>query len=292
MQQKGKYKVLLGHSTPSSGWRSMWRVIVAEALKQRRNLLGNWPTYFSLLIWPGLQLATAYYTYRPFFDVQSFTEHWSLAATPQGIFLFVATGILGYVFFWSLVQSAWQFSFERFNGTLELLFLTPANRLVLVTANSVMALVQSVWLFFVFILGLVTLIGGLHVANPAMFIVAFLGLFFPAVAWGTFLNSIFIFIRNAEFLFTFLDEPLSFFAGVRIPLLALPMWAQVVGFIFPLTISLIVLRGILLTAATLATLWPQLLILLALSIVLLATAGWLLKIGEKHAQTRGSLTLF
>jgi ABC-2 type transport system permease protein len=170
------------------------------------------------------------------------------------VLLFVATGMLGYAFFWSLVQSAWQFSFERFAGTLELLFLSPANRLVLMLANGVMAL--------------------------------------PAVAWGTCLNSLFIFSRDSSFLYTILEEPMSFFAGVRIPLLSLPVWAQVIGLVFPLTTSLTVLRGILLEGAVLATVWPQLLFLLAVSIALFIAAAVILRVGERHARRTGSLSLF
>ncbi|HLZ62472.1 MAG TPA: ABC transporter permease [Ktedonosporobacter sp.] len=271
---------------------SLRRVIAAEMLKQHRSLFGNKLTYFSLLIWPGLQLLTAYYMYKPFLGASGIIKNWTLASTPQGIFLFVTTGMLGFTFFWSLVQSAWQFSWERFNGTLELLFLTPVNRLALLVANGAMALIQSTWLFLVFSIGLIFLVGRLKVAHPAMFFVAFIGLFIPSVAWGAFLNSIFIFSRDAGFLYTILDEPMSFFAGVRIPLFALPVWVRVIGAIFPLALSLSVLRGSLLEAASLTALWPQLLALLGMSAVLIVAAACLLKWGEDHARRSGSLTLF
>lgn len=294
MQQSKMPDAMEGPVAFNASLRSLWRVMAAEALKQHRLFFGSRLTYFSLFIWPVLQLTTAYYTFKPFLDARGFAEHWSLAANPQGVFLFLATGMLGYTFFWSLVQSAWQFSRERFYGTLELIFLTPVNRLALLVANGTMALFQSTWLFLVFSIGLVTLIGGhgLHISHPAMFLVAFLALLIPAVAWGTFLNSIFIFWRDASFLMTFLDEPTFFFAGVRIPLLALPIWARAVGALFPLTFSLGVLRDVLLEGATLITLWPQLLLLVTFSLVLLLAATWLLKRGEQHARITGSLTLF
>jgi ABC-2 type transport system permease protein len=42
--------------------RAALRVIAAEALKQHRILFGSKLIYCSLLLWPALQLATAYYT--------------------------------------------------------------------------------------------------------------------------------------------------------------------------------------------------------------------------------------
>ncbi|HEX6484592.1 MAG TPA: ABC transporter permease [Ktedonobacteraceae bacterium] len=272
--------------------RRLWRVILAETLKQHRILFGSKLVYFSLLIWPGLELATAYYTFRPFLNAPGIANHWSLAANPRAIALFFITGMLGFTFFWSLVQSAWQFSWERFNGTLELLFLSPANRLVLIIANGTGALIQSVWLFLTFTIGLITIIGGLNVANPAMYMLAFFGLLIPAMAWATFLNSFFIFARDAGFLYTLFEGTMSFFAGVRIPLFAFPLWIRIIGILFPLTTSLVVLRGALLEGATPATLWPQLLFLTGISIALFAVAAWLLKCGEENARRNGSLTLF
>ena len=272
--------------------RAAWRVLLAEALKQHRTLFGSKLVFFSLLIWPGLQLALAYYAFQPFAHAPGLAARWSLASDPRAIFLFFTTGALGFTFFWSLVQSAWHFSFERASGTLELLFLSPANRLTLVVANGAMALVQNTWLFFAFSVALFWLVGGLHVANPLMLLVAFLGLLIPAVAWATLLNSVFLFSRDSGFLYTILEDPMSFFAGVRIPRLALPLWAQLTGLIFPLTTSLIVLRGALLQNATLLDIWPQLLALLGISALLLALATLTLRLGEDHARRIGSLTLF
>ena len=268
------------------------RIVRAEMLKQHRTLFSSRLIYFSLFVWPALQLTSAYYTFQPFVGAPTVAQHWPLVNNPHAIFLFFTTGMLGYTFFWSLVQSAWHFSFERFDGTLELLFLSPANRFVLVLANGAAALIQSVWLFFVFTVGIILIVGGLHVANPVMFLVAFLGLLIPAIAWATFLNSLFIFSRDSGFLYTILDDPMSFLAGVKIPLLAFPFWLRVVGLIFPLTTSLVVLRGALLEGAGLAALWAQLLFLLGFSAVLMFLSALLLKRGEEHARRSGSLTLF
>jgi ABC-2 type transport system permease protein len=46
---------------------------------------------------------------------------------------------------------------------------------------------------------------------------------------------------------------MSFFSGVRIPLPAFPLWVRVAGTLFPLTTSLVILRGALLSSAILLT---------------------------------------
>jgi len=269
-----------------------WRVVVAEAIKQHRRIFGTKLVVFSMLVWPVLTLATTYYTILPVTSAPGAAARWPLVSDPQRLAAFLAAGALAYTFFFSLVQSAWHFSFERISGTLEALFLTPANRLVLVVANGSGALVQNAWLFGAFAVAAAAATGTLRVAHPGMFLVAIAALLVPAVAWGAFLNSLLMFSRDSAFLYTLLDDPLWFVAGVRLPLFALPLWVKAIGLAFPLTTSLAVLRGALLDASGVGELSGELATLAALSIALFALTAVTLRLGERHAQKTGSLQLF
>lgn len=262
------------------------RVLAAESLKQHRRIFGRPLVVFSMLVWPVLTLATTYYTMLPVVEAPGAAVRWPRFAA------FLAAGALAYTFFFSLVQSAWHFSFERISGTLEALFLTPASRFALVVANGSGALVQNAWLFGFFAVAAAAATGTLRVAHPGMYAVAVLALLVPAVAWGAFLNSLLMFSRDSAFLYTLLDDPLWFVAGVRLPLFALPVWVKAVGLAFPLTTSLVVLRGALLDGRTVAQLAGELAFLGALSAVLFGLTALLLRVGERHAQRTGSLQLF
>lgn len=292
VQQAREFEVSPNRQGSRSQWRATWRVVQAEMLKQHRILFGSKMMYFSMLIWPALELASAYYAFLPFLHAPNLIKNWSVAADPKSVILFFITGLLGYTFFRSIVQSSWQFGFERFNGTLEMLFLSPANRLVLILANGAGALLQSVWLFLTFAIGLILLVGGLHVSNPAMFLVAFLGLLIPSLGWAAFLNSICIFSRDSGFVYTVIESTMSFLSGVRVPLPAFPLWVRVIGTLFPLTTSLVVLRGALLSSETIWTLWPALLFLAAFSFAMFLAAIIVLRKGEKYAREHGTLALF
>lgn len=271
--------------------RSAARVFAAESLKQHRRLFGQPLVVFSMLVWPILQLATTYYTLRPVATASDAAAHWPLAADPHRLLAFLATGTLAYAFFFSLVQSAWHFSFERTTGTLELLFLSPAGRLTLMIANGAGALLQNAWLLTCFTTAALLGFGTLSVASWWMYGVVVLALLIPAVAWGAFLNSLLVFSRDSAFLYTVLDEPLWFVSGVRLPHFALPTVVQVVGAVFPLTGSLIAVRGALLEGDTLGALAPTLGWLTLLSALLLAAAAVILRVGEAHAQRTGRLRL-
>lgn len=111
------------------------------------------------------------------------------------------------------------------------------------------------------------------------------------MAWGAFLNSLLVFSRDSAFLYTILDEPLWFVSGVRLPHFALPAAVQVVGAVFPLTGSLLAVRGALLEQRTASELAPTLLGLGALSVLLLVAASAILRVGETRARKTGALSL-
>ncbi|MBM0201673.1 ABC transporter permease [Micromonospora sp. NPDC051227] len=267
------------------------RVFRAEALKQRRRMSGSKTIFFSMLLWPLFELLTLYYTVRPVVG-DSIAARWPAAADPDSLLAYIATGAVGFSFYFALVQSAWHFSFERQTGTLELLFLSPARRLVLVVANGVGALVQNVWLFACFSLALLASADAVHVAHPAMFLVAFLALFVPSVGWGALLNGMLIFSRDSSFLFTVLGGPMAFSSGARLPLSMLPGWIATIGTVLPLTGSLIVVRGALLEGRWLNELAGPLVGLGVSTLVMLVLASFILRIGERRAQRTGQLTLF
>lgn len=267
------------------------RVLAAETLKQHRRLFGQPLVVFSMLVWPVLQLATTYYTLRPVATSSAAAANWPLAADPDRLLAFLATGTLAYAFFFSLVQSAWHFSFERATGTLELLFLSPAGRLTLMIANGAGALLQNAWLLTCFTIAALTGFGALAVSAWWMYGVVFLSLLIPAVAWGAFLNSLLVFSRDSAFLYTILDEPLWFVSAVRLPNFALPALVQIVGAVFPLTGSLVAVRGALIENRTLTDMAPTLAALAALSALLVAAAAVILRAGEARSQRTGRLSL-
>ncbi|MFI6848527.1 ABC transporter permease [Kitasatospora sp. NPDC050467] len=271
--------------------RHAGKVFAAEALKQHRTLFGQPLVVASMLVWPLLQLAATYYTLHPIAAGSAAAARWPLASDPARLLGFLATGALAWAFFFSLVQSAWNFAFERTTGTLELLFLSPADRLVLMLANGAGALLQNAWLLTCFLGAAAFGFGALDVAGPWMYPVVVLALLLPAVAWGALLNSLMVFSRDSTFVYTVLDDPMWFVAGVRLPAFALPGVLRVLGAALPLTGSLAVVRGALLEGRGLGELAPGLAWLAVLCALLLTGAAVALRLGEARAQRTGGLRL-
>ncbi|WP_179861666.1 ABC transporter permease [Bacillus pseudomycoides] len=265
-------------------------IFFAEWKKSHRNHFHSKMVYFSLFIWPVLLFATAYFSVKPFDTSNSSTlAKWM---DPKQISFFLLTGYIGYVFFWSLVQSAWQMSWERQNGTLELIFLTPASRVWMMYCRAGANLIEGVWMFTMFSILIALFLNDTPIPPVENIVFGFMILCISAVVWGGGLNTIFLFSRDASILFTILEEPMQFFAGVRIPIVVLPLWGKVLAALFPLTYVLQIFRSLLMEGKSIINVFPELGLLASLLIILIGISYVLVRKAEKHAKRTGNMVLF
>lgn len=264
--------------------------ILAEAVKQYKSNFHSKMVYYSMLFWPILQLFASYYSYKPFEDskVSSVISAW---VGKDKVFAFIIFGYMGYMFFGSFIQSAWRFSYERVSGTLELIYITPASRIGIMLGNALSSLLASAWMFTVFCAGALIFFTDLKL-KIYMLPVAILCLTIPAICWGVFLNTLFMFTRDSGLLFEVFQSPMEIFGGTKIPYQAFPLWGKLIGGIFPLTWSLIIIRKIFMNGATMSNIKSELLILILFCILLSILSKYLIVKAEKYARKTGNIAMF
>lgn len=136
-------------------------MIYAEIVKQQRHDYHSPYVYFSLLIWPILGFLEIYFTYKPF----AVNGYMGISDAKE-LLAFLGTGSMAYTCFWSMVQNAWTMANqERRGGTLEVVFLTPANRLAIYYGKALGALLQEVWMFTCFCVFILFYTGALDIRN-------------------------------------------------------------------------------------------------------------------------------
>jgi len=267
-----------------------FKVLAAEAVKQQKNYFHNKTIYISLFLWPVLAFISAYYSYKPF-QVDKIAGIVSYI-NEDNLIVFMLVGYMSLLFFRTLVQSAWMFSFERIYGTLELIYLTPANRLAFILGNAVSSLFTSVWMFAAFGVGIMILKGRYFNIDPYSALAGIVLMVVLSVLWGILLNSLFLFSRDTGFLYTVLEEPMEIFAGIKIPMGVFPIWAKMISMIFPLTYSTEILRRALLNGDSIYELRGFILISIFVGILMFFITLFCLKAGESHAKKTGSMSLF
>ncbi len=264
--------------------KTLW----AEAVKQHKNYFHSKIIYISLFVWPFLNFVTTWYGFQSF-RMEDSRLPWLNATN------LVAYLTLGYIclsFFRSLVQSAWNFSFERQSGTLELLYLSPANWQAILLGNALSSLVESAMVMFVFGAGLLAFNRQALNAKLLPCMAVFVVTCVMAVLWGMFLNALFLYSRDSGMVFTLLEEPMEIFGGVKVPAVLLPLWGRVISCIFPLTYALEAVRRVFLNGAGFAQLKGFflaggccILLLYGLTIAGISVVG-------KHSRKTGNFTLF
>lgn len=271
--------------------KQMLNSIKAEAIKQHKSVYHSNLMYFSMLIWPVLELFTAYYSYKPFegSTASGIIAKW---VGDDMIFAFILFGYISYMFFKSFVQSAWRFSFERVSGTLELIYITPASRLGIMLGNALASLVESTWMFLVFCIGALLFFTNIRVSGILMPLVAALALVIPSICWGIFMNSLFMFSRDTGIFYTIFQSPMELFGGAKVPYPAFPIWAKLIGGIFPLTWSANIVRKIFMHGAMLHDIGIELAALGIICIALFLLTLMLIKRSEDYARKTGNMALF
>lgn len=264
-------------------------VMGAEIRKQHRHNFHSLSIYFSLLLWPILAFINTYYIYKPF-NLVSNTQASGVVNSAQSLIIFLITGFVGHNFFYSMVQSAWQMGVERQNGTLETVFLSPANRLAIAYGRSLGALFQNVWMFSAFSILMIIWSKGFSIDSILYTPVAFIILTVSATVWGGFMNVIFLFSRDAGILNNILDTPMEFFSGVSVPSASFPLWAKVISVIFPLTHSLVIFRS---TLSGMGGIHFGDVIRLSISLIIIIIITFILiKLAERNARRTGNLTFY
>ncbi len=266
------------------------KVVRAEAGKQFKNKIHNIWVIFSMLLWPILAFASAYFQFKPF-SFEAITEKVSYL-NDESIITFIMIGYFAMVFFRAFVQSAWEFSSERIYGTLELIYLSPANRIAVILGNAIASLVINVWMFVLFMTGIYMLFNQVPLMNVPVLALALAMMVLMSILWGMLLNALFLFTRDSSMLFTVLEEPMELFAGVKIPVELFPLWAKGIGLAFPLTYVIRLLREVVFLGYNLTEVSSLLYTCIFICTIMFVVTVFVLKWGEKHNAITGDMTLF
>ncbi|WP_287715153.1 ABC transporter permease [Blautia sp.] len=259
-----------------------------EIKKQQKNYYNSWSNFISLLIWPVLIFLSTYYVYLSF-DITLLKQYG--INSNHDLMIFLVIGALGYNSFFSMVQGAFQILNERENGTLEIVYSTPASRMGLLYGRALGGLFQSIWMFSLFFLYIIFFKDSLTIHRLFVIIISYIILIVSSTIWGGFINILFILTRDANYLFTICDEPMNFFSGTKIPTLAFPMWAKIISAIFPLTYCLSIMRNLIMTTnldSILTALYK-----LSFSLCTIIIITYLLSVySEKRNRKTGNLQLY
>lgn len=267
-----------------------WRTFNAVFRRNLRFFTSYSAWLIATIIWPIPILAMNIYQYL---GVASSSSVSTTLSRNYGLTLsgMIIVGTVVYLLYnrllWSTGNSLQQ---ERWMGTIDVLFLTPASRMTMLLANGLSSLVEGAWwIVAIFLLNWFIFGIQLTVTSWPAVAITLLSTMLALAAVGVFFASFFILSRAADQMASSLQAPIRFFSGVAFPVAALPQALQFVSLVIPVTFAISALRATLLSGGGIADIFSQLLPLYLFTAVFLSVGYFLLRIVEKRAKKDGSL---
>lgn len=268
-----------------------WRTFSAVFTRNLRLFLSYKIWWLTLIIWPLSLLAVNIYNFRAFGPDSAIQKVLSQNYGIQDFTGMVIVGTIVYLLYNRMLWGAGvTIQSERWMGTIEPLFLTPANRLVIVLAAGASSVVEgSWWVLTVFLAS--WLFFGVQplVVDWLGVVLSIVATIVALIALGVFFASFFILSRAADMLASGLQSPIRFLSGVTYPVAALPALLQGVAYAIPVTYGIQALRKSLLTGGDRFTILPDIAFLLIFAAFFMLLGHVMVKLMEKRAKRTGSL---
>ncbi len=221
-----------------------WLTFKGIFLRHFKEFVSYRTAVVATIIWPLPLLALNVYQYLGLASGQDVNQ---VLNSKYGITSFSGMIILGTVVYLLYNRMLWgtgaSLQEERFNGTIESLFLTPANRMTMLLASGFSSLVEgSLWIVGVFLLSWGIFGVQPAIADWAAVVIAIVSTMIALVAVGVFFASFFVLTRAADQFATSLQAPIRYASGVAFPVAALPAIFQLFAYILPVTYGIDALR--------------------------------------------------
>jgi ABC-2 type transport system permease protein len=185
------------------------------------------------------------------------------------------------------------FEAERFQGTLEVLLLSPANRLAILLGGALANAVNYVWMLIALVLSWTVLIHvSIIVADFLALLLSFVLSYLAIVALGMCLETVDIYSRKGSIFTAWLQEPVMFLSGQIFPLQSMPQFLLPISFLLPLTFGLISVRFTLLGGATISEVAVPLVALASMTVFFFIMASLVVNYAERRAKANATLTEF
>ena len=221
---------------------------------------------------------------------QSFAE---IAGTSEFIPFVILGAVLNSYVLTSLYGMGESIRREAYRGTLDYILSSPCNKAFILIGKALSESISSTiyavnqLLICILFFGISLTLG---VIMPVIFIVILLiiGLYGMALI----LAALSLRYKQAHDLAHTMEYVFSLFAPVRYPLASLPLWAQVVGKLLPLTYALIAVRSLVLLGQNLTALYLEILILLVIDGVAIFLGFYLFSWMENRTKKSGTISHF
>ncbi|MGE4274599.1 MAG: ABC transporter permease [Candidatus Methanomethylophilaceae archaeon] len=201
-------------------------------------------------------------------------------------------GVLG---MWgnTLYSSGWSISYDRYNGTLEPLMISPTHMMDVIAGRAVwhtiIGLSNAV---LVFVVAEIMFETSLTLENPVLFFLVLVITLFSLAAIGLIFSAFFVLTRTSSVLMSSLEFPIYVVSGALFPVSILPAWASWISLGLAPSWGVEAMRSVAFGGFVTSDLLTDVgMMVLLIAIYLVLAAGLFRKI-ERNVRNHGSMGRF
>lgn len=273
---------------PARPWRGaathFWLVLLATAWSYTKRSSAYW---IDLVRWPLYPLIL--------YAIWRLSYHAAGRDAIDGVNAagFLLVGVCGVIVWTSTIwSSGYAIEYEREEGTIGALFLTPASRAAIIAGYGLGSLARLLSSLVAVVLLAAVSGARLAIGDPLAAGLAIVALLAASLGSGFAFAPLFILSRRANLLANFLQAPIYLLAGFAVPRDALPGWLQTLSNLLPIGHAADALRATLLRGASLHAVGGALAAALGLSALYTAIGLLSLRKVEHAARRAGDLELY
>jgi len=214
---------------------------------------------------------------------------------PIVIYAVLGGGVLG---MWgnTLYSSGWSINFDRMNGTIEPLMVSPTPMMDVIAGRAVWnTLVGLIDALLVFLFAEFAFQASIDLPDPALFFVTLMVTLLSLSTLGIVLSAFFVMTRSSSVLMQIIEFPLYVACGAMVPLTQLPEWSRPVSYALAPSWGVDALRvsaGLEGTQGIDIGYMGDVVVMLLISAVYLLIALWLFRRMERVARIDGTMGRF
>jgi ABC-2 type transport system permease protein len=180
---------------------------------------------------------------------------------------------------------------EAYRGTLDYILSAPCNKAFILIGKAISESVSST-IFAISQLAICIVFFGIELTIGIIMPVTFIIILLILGLYGItlILAALSLKYKQAHDLAHTLDYVFYVFAPVRYPLGSLPLWAQILGKLLPLTYALIAVRTVMLLGQSLAAVYFEILVLLIIDVAVILAGFYLFNWMEKKTKKSGTIS--
>ena len=274
----------------------MWHFLRVMKSTAKASLISQWRFFrwsgMGLRMFPPLlNLGVAWALYNTMFKGKTSTD-FVMATNSSDYFSFVLVGSIFYVYIVSSLFGLGRAMFwERAQGTIEALFLSPMNYVAYMLGIAAAAFITStVDVLLLFFLGNILGFRVQHIDVPLL-ISGVLLMILALFGLGLIVNAITLTFRDRVNTANTLMTVLLVFSGIVCPIAIMPEWAQIIGKAVPFTYGLDILRASLIYESDLANVLGNIAGIIVLAAFYVIIGVILLKRIETNSRKKAMLTM-